>query len=239
MSKTDRQTDRGTCWSITAFGAEIKTLLDKVNVPDYVKEIHGGVERCPETDREHFQGCVVLHTQQRMSALKKWLPTAHLEIARNRDALKKYALKADTAVGQKESWDNPQRYEQLHEWLLKAAKEFVKSEDDYYSGLKSREGVVVKDPARDTYIWATSRLIKQDISMINKYSNPQFIAAWRMYEPVLISAARASLRQEDGPPEADSITASGSSDTFLCEDIIQNATESSSQSSTEAQLQTW
>lgn len=196
MAQTDRQIDRSTCWSVTAYNDDIMTLVDKTNVPDFVKEIYGGEEECPTTGRLHFQGALVLRTQQRMSALKKWLPQTHFEVARNRDALKKYAMKEDTAAGEKVEWSNPQQYEQLHEWLLKAAKVFVKTEDDYYSGLRD-QSVQIKDPHRDTYIWSTSKLIAEDISMLNKYSNPQFIAAWRMYAPVIIGKARLLLRQEE------------------------------------------
>jgi len=151
----------------------------------------------------------LLRTQQRLSALKKWLPKTHFEVARNREALKKYAMKEETAAGEKTEWSNPQQYEQLHEWLLKAAKEYVRSEDDYYSGLKDA-AMQPKDPYRDTYIWATSKLIAKDLSMLNKYSNPQFIAAWRMYAPVIIAKARQLVLAEDQvATEGHSITPSG------------------------------
>lgn len=209
--QTDRQTDKATCWSVTAFkDPDMTILLEKKDVPDFVKEIAGGLEECPETGRPHFQGFLLLRTQQRMSALKKWLPTSHLEVCRKgAAALKNYAMKSDTAIGEKTEWSNPQQYEQLHEWLLKAAKEYVRTEDAYYSGLKDAP-VQPKDPHRDTYIWATSKLIAEDISMLNKYSNPQFIAAWRMYAPVIIAKARQLVREADQvASEGHSITPSG------------------------------
>lgn len=234
MSQTDRQTDKATVWSITAYGDEIALLEEKRNVPDYVKEIAGGVEECPTTGRKHFQGYLQLRTQQRMSALKKWLPTAHLEVCRNKDALKKYAMKADTAVGEKSEWVNPQQYEQLHEWLLKAAKEFVRTEEQYYAGLKAGHAHIVKDPAKDTYIWATSILISRDISFINKYSNPQFVSAWRMYEPVLIRHARELLRQEEQAAEGYSITPEvGDADENLFSEVLSHNGSLSSQGNEE------
>lgn len=216
--QTDRQTDKATCWSVTAYNDDINVLVDKVNVPDFVKEIYGGKEECPTTGRLHFQGYLVLRTQQRMSALKKWLLKTHFEVARNRDALKKYVMKEETAAGDKTEWSNPQQYEQLHEWLLKAGKEFVISEEEYYAGLKN-QSMQSKDPARDSYIWSTSRLIAQDISMLNKFSNPQFIAAWRMYSPVIIAKARMLLRQEED--EGHSITPSANGIEEISNDIIQ------------------
>lgn len=102
-------TTRSTWWSITAFNGEAELLCasmeGKSEVPTFVKEIHGGMEKCPTTAKEHFQGA--LHTEQiRMSQIKKWLPTAHIEKAKNKNALIKYALKADTAVGEKSSMEN-------------------------------------------------------------------------------------------------------------------------------------
>lgn len=216
--QTDRQTDKATCWSVTAYNGDIDVLVNKVNVPDYVKQIYGGKEECPTTGKLHFQGALLLRNQQRMSALKKWLPQSHFEIARSRDALKKYVMKEETAAGEKTEWSNPQQYEQLHEWLLKAGKEFVASEEEYYAGLKDKS-MQSKDPARDSYIWSTSRLIAQDISMLNKFSNPQFIAAWRMYSPVIIAKARMLLRQEES--EGHSITPSANGIDEISNDIIQ------------------
>lgn len=100
---------RATWWSITAFNDEATLLCasmeGKGEIPNFVKEIHGGMEKCPTTGKEHFQGA--LHTDQvRLSQLKKWLPTSHLEKAKNKNALIKYALKADTAVGVKSSMEN-------------------------------------------------------------------------------------------------------------------------------------
>lgn len=107
----DRQTDMATTvksnwWSVTAYNDEIELLIKAQNgdleTPPYVKEIHGGIEECPTTKRQHFQGA--LRTDSiRMSQLKKWLPTAHLEKARRHEALVAYALKAETAVGEKQS----------------------------------------------------------------------------------------------------------------------------------------
>ena len=68
--------------------------------PAFVRTVHGGREQCSKTNRLHFQGAVQCKEKQRFSALKRWLPTAHLEPARDVKALKAYAMKADTAVGE-------------------------------------------------------------------------------------------------------------------------------------------
>lgn len=101
---TKPYTMRATCWSVTAFNDEIERLEKRLEVPDYIKEIVGGVEACPDTGKLHFQGMLVCLHQVRMSKIKKWLPTAHLEICRNKEDLKKYVLKSETAVGPKVEW---------------------------------------------------------------------------------------------------------------------------------------
>jgi len=93
--------DKATWWSVTAFGDEILLLEDPSRFPSWVAKVYGGREECPDTKSIHFQGALQLHTQQRLSKLKSWLPTAHFEIARKVEALKKYAMKSETAVSEK------------------------------------------------------------------------------------------------------------------------------------------
>lgn len=110
MSQTDRQTDKATWWSITAFDeGEIKFLQGTV-YPEFIHKIHGGLEKCPDTGRTHFQGAVQCRSQQRFSAIKKMLPKAHIEAAKSAEALRKYAMKADTAIGEKSVRSNSTPY---------------------------------------------------------------------------------------------------------------------------------
>jgi len=94
-------TSRATWWSLTAFNNEIEIIEDKATWPSFIKTIYGGRETCPNTEKLHFQGAIQCHTQVRMSQLKQWLPKAHLEQARNSEMLKKYAMKTETAAGEK------------------------------------------------------------------------------------------------------------------------------------------
>lgn len=96
MTQTDRQTDKAMIWACTAFNDEIELIKDKAKYPAFVKLVVGQDEICPDTGKKHFQGCIQLFTQQRLSALKKWLPTAHFEVCRNKDALLNYVNKDDT-----------------------------------------------------------------------------------------------------------------------------------------------
>jgi len=93
--------DKATWWSVTAFGDEILLLEDISGYPHWVATVYGGREECPETKSVHFQGALQCYSQQRLAKLKSWLPTAHFEIARKVEALKKYAMKSETAISEK------------------------------------------------------------------------------------------------------------------------------------------
>lgn len=108
--KTDRQTDKATHWLVTGFSGEIVMLETPEQWPPFVKKVYGGREICPTSGREHFQGHIQCNAQQRFSALKKWLPTAHLEVARDAQASMKYAMKEETSSGEKRVVDNPRPF---------------------------------------------------------------------------------------------------------------------------------
>lgn len=92
-------------WSVTAFGDEIALLEGKL--PEFVREVRGGREICPDTGRLHYQGAIQLYDQSRMGKIKSWLKKAHLEPARAVEALKAYAMKEETAAGEKTVRTNP------------------------------------------------------------------------------------------------------------------------------------
>lgn len=63
MPQTDRQTDKATWWSVTAWPEEARAvLLDNTKWPAFVKYVHGGLEKAPDpaegSDGIHFQGAV-------------------------------------------------------------------------------------------------------------------------------------------------------------------------------------
>lgn len=107
--KTASQTDKSTWWSVTAYGDEI-ALLESTTLPPEVKKVYGGREECPTTKKIHFQGAVQYTKQVRFSAVKKWLPTSHIEAARQEQALIKYVMKPETAVGEKTVRENATPY---------------------------------------------------------------------------------------------------------------------------------
>lgn len=120
-------------WSITAFDAEI--ALCEGTLPDFVRSIHGGREKCPTTGTEHFQGALQCYEQVRMAKIKSWLKKAHLEPARSADALKKYAMKADTAIGEKSERANILPHYSAHELCLLIARQT--GQTDFWSRVRA------------------------------------------------------------------------------------------------------
>lgn len=115
-----KMANKSTWWSVTAFGDEIP-LLENSEFPEFVAKVHGGREECPETKREHFQGAVQCRRQVRLAQLKGWLPRAHFEPARDRLALKKYVMKAETAVGEKTTQENTVQHVSMESLMIKMA----------------------------------------------------------------------------------------------------------------------
>jgi len=118
MAQTDRQTDKkskyndawrsqkpsewkSTWWSLTTYDKGEQEHCAGSEFPTFVVKIYGGLEECPTTKNIHFQGAVQCKTQQRLNAMKKFLPTAHWEPASSAECLTKYAMKLETAIGEK------------------------------------------------------------------------------------------------------------------------------------------
>jgi len=106
----DRQTDKATWWSITTFDEGEQGWLKAGVYPGFVKQVHGGLEKCPTSNRIHFQGALQCKAQQRFSAIKAILPKAHIEAAISSEALRKYAMKDETAVEAKKVHTNATPY---------------------------------------------------------------------------------------------------------------------------------
>jgi len=88
-------TDRATCWSITINNPTQEEY--QIVLPARWK-LEGQIERGSE-GTEHYQG--MLSTPQvRFSAVKKVFPRAHIEVARNKQALQKYVHKEETRVSE-------------------------------------------------------------------------------------------------------------------------------------------
>lgn len=86
--------DRATCWSITINNPTESDL--KPSFPNNKWLMTGQMEKGKD-GTDHYQGMLTT-PQVRFSQVKKALPRAHIEVAKNRTALQKYVNKEDTRV---------------------------------------------------------------------------------------------------------------------------------------------
>lgn len=196
---TDRQTDKSTNWAVTAFGNDIALLEDVKSYPSYVKKVYGGRELCPESGREHFQGHLQLSTQQRLSAIKKWLPTAHLEIARNFKASVAYAMKADTASGEKNEVINPKPFIDNETALMMLARVEVPDDIEWQT---------------DKSFWfRVKAILRQDTHLCGLFAKPDIYRLWKHTWEVWIekSAEEPIVLQAPTILSTESIDGSGNS----------------------------
>lgn len=176
MSQTDRQTDttqKATWWSITAFSQEEIDKLNGPQFPEWVRKVFGGLESCPDTGRVHFQGAVQAHHQVRFSAVKQWLATSHIEPARNKEALRKYVMKQETAVGVKSEVENSTPYYRAHnllEMLAKAWSDLSFDDEDYIVDNKLN--------LKAQYWDLVKHILKNDKTLISAFMNPSLEKAW-------------------------------------------------------------
>lgn len=189
MAKTDRQTDKGTWWSVTAFNDEIAILSDKDKWPAEVHTVYGGLEECPDTGRKHFQGAIRLNKQQRLSWFKSWLPTAHLEIARSKEALVKYAMKEETAIGDKTQQENTVTY-------MRAEQVCMALMDSVFDDYKDLD--MVKTDDKDYIFWvAVNRLLEKDIRLAGQLMNPTLKSWFRNTKWTWYSKVQKLREQSD------------------------------------------
>jgi len=154
---------RSTWWIITAFDKNIEIVENNESYPNAVKAVYGGREQCPKSGRIHYQGAVECHGQQRASFFRTWLPGVHFEVAKNKDAVKKYCLKEDTAVGIKGVISNPESYLSMSMGLMLLAS--VSLEED-------------TDPTDEEYWELVNLVIWDKPKFISIYSSPAFRTTW-------------------------------------------------------------
>lgn len=154
---------RSVWWIITAYDKNIEIVENNASYPKCVKAVYGGREQCPTSGRIHFQGAIECHGQQRASFFRDWLPGVHFEVAKSKDAVKKYCLKEDTAVGAKGTIVNPQEYMTMDKGMMLLA-ELSLSQDT--------------DPTDEEYWDLVNMAIKTNPKLISMYASPAFRTAW-------------------------------------------------------------
>lgn len=183
---TDRQTMRSGCWSITTFNENEIKYLEGDSFPPLIKEVYGGKEMCPQTGRVHFQGCLIT-TWCRFSAIKKIFDKAHIEKAYQKEALIKYAMKSETAIGDKKKVENKHKYYNLEDVMKLIAKTFstipIEEKIKYeYSGgahvYTSKSGTVVEGH-EENYWLAVRAILYERPFLASILSQPQTLRLWK------------------------------------------------------------
>lgn len=155
-----QSTDKATWWSVTAYGNEIELMQGPI-YPEFVERVMGGLEECPTTGRKHFQGALKCRRQMRFKQIKEWLPTAHIEVAKAVEALKKYAMKQETAAGEKKEVVNSAP----HITVRKVMEELSSVYDQlnipqHVDDLVKKYGIPLKKAKQDGY-WRCVRYLIQ------------------------------------------------------------------------------
>lgn len=193
--------DKATWWSITTFDEGEQNHLSGNDYPGFVHRVYGGLEKCPDTERIHFQGALQCKSQQRFSAIKKWLPKAHLEPAVSKDALMKYAMKADTACGSKLIRENKTPYYTL-EMLLKLLA--IAPDGIYCTDWKDRFWYKVRHILRDKP-YLVGALVKPDVMRAWEHTNEVWKDAMTHLETGELLGEEAIVLQPPSTQDADLI----------------------------------
>lgn len=166
-------TTRASWWSITINNptAEDREALKAENWPSWVKR-YDGQEEVGKDGTLHIQGA--LNTAQvRFGAVKGWLVRAHIEAARDKSALLKYVQKSETAV------DGTFKSESKEYLTMdKALKKLVQ----FYEPASDRRWEFLKFDVTKVYTeeyWAAvNRLLHEDSTLVQLYTNPQMLRSW-------------------------------------------------------------
>jgi len=166
-------THRGFWWFLTAYHEDISFLEDNQNYPSFVKAVYGGQEKCPTTGTIHFQG--LLNTGQvRFSTVKNWLTKTKIMIPRDLIACKRYVMKRETSVGDKQVRQPIRAYLKFSDALRIIAKYNMLS----VTQLSDIAPLLSCDP--ESQFWkATKMHILEYPDDISLFSNPQLIRAWK------------------------------------------------------------
>lgn len=137
-------------WCFTCFNTELKLDFQE----DKIRYICYGVEKCPTTDREHYQGFAIFARTCRVPRAKEWIgggDGTHLESRRGtRDQARDYCRKSDgefvewgtyEALTQRDILDLPIR-EIVEEYPLMYCRYYRAICDRMDKGPKSRENKV-------------------------------------------------------------------------------------------------
>lgn len=178
-----QSTERAALWSITINNPTQEDRDALKAYPSFVKKVMYQDE-IGEEGTLHIQGAVQT-AQVRFAAIKKWLPRAHIEVARNKQALLNYVQKEDTAV------PNTQVVVQADYLSMDAAlMEIAKHQKDYGEWLQTTSASRrAKDGAfeKEEFWSAVRAILMEKPKAVGLFTNPQLERAWVNTRPVWVA----------------------------------------------------
>lgn len=191
FSITARMTDRGTCWSITINNPTEEDL--KPSFPNCKWVMKGQMER-GEEGTEHYQGMLTT-PQVRFTQVKKALPRAHIELAKNKLALERYVSKSETRIQAVSDISN--NIPTLFDYQHTIASRWDDAEfDDVVQKFDK-----INDSGELALIYVDS-LVEKDIESgmcgIEYIAiNPMWRSAWKRFWKAMVLRERSADRQTD------------------------------------------
>lgn len=200
-------------WSVTYwFGTENSPSKEKVD--EYIERarqqgyiINGQIEKAPTTGNLHYQ-LQVKGPWERKSALKKLLPTAHIEKTKKDIALKQYVKKEDTRVAPMLDADDKyptanklwelifREYDQLHNkhgWEHDCDGSDLPEVQLYY---ESDQKALEADPLA-FFDKMMARLIRRGYYVDVLACNPAIRSFWKKFWRDVLYRTRETVRQTD------------------------------------------
>lgn len=201
--------DRATCWSITINNPTEEDIQPRLPAG---WTFQGQPEK-GEQGTEHFQG-MLFTPQVRFSAVKKVFPRAHIEIARNRNALANYVQKDETRNGEYRVVRS--EIPTLFDYQTTVAKKFNRTllYERYSQRLRSwteAGSASAKIPDIDEMAMEyLDELVAQDIENGLRgveyiAINPMWRSSWKKFWRVIIK--RDGSQQTQSSPQADEASA--------------------------------
>lgn len=187
------ETTRAAHWSITINNPAEEDRQALKDHPTFVKKVVCQDE-VGDNGTLHIQGYVQT-TQVRFSAIKKWLPRAHIEVARNQKALLNYVQKDDTAVeGTQQQITN--EYLSMDKALMKIAeqKDISQFEMDFDKYMSNPQKEIKRE------YWAlVNKILVDQPRAVGLFTNPQLERAWINTRSVWITLfSKSKVLEEDG-----------------------------------------
>jgi len=183
---------RHSWWSITINNPTDEHFTALQSPVKYVKEMwyqqEVGAQGTP-----HIQGCINT-SQVRFSTLKEWLPTAHIEAARNKDALIRYCKKSETSVeGTFTHWSQrPSNSIDDPEEVIAPATNFLLDEILLFiaSCLTMEEFQEYFTDPKTLYDMGVNRLARLMPTYIDKFCRQNVQSAWRVVYTTFFTISR-------------------------------------------------